>query len=169
VALTTSSGTCVLSASALAPTAAFPGAPIPFRAIASLSMCSSSISYDWDFGDGTPHATGTNVSHTYTLAADYTWTLKVTAGSATQTVQAVVTISPTLGAPLILTATSLGFLLNLSWPADAVPTSLETATDLGQPYAWQMDVDPVYFDGTNNNVQIFFPSPQQLFRVRRVP
>jgi PKD repeat protein len=142
---------------------------VPFRATAVLTQCSSAITYDWDFGDGGPHAAGTNVSHIYPVPADYSWTLSVTSGGASQTVSGVLTVSPTLGPPLILTATSLGFLVNLSWPADPIPTALETATDIGQPYAWQPDVDPVYFDGTNNNVQIFFPYSQQLFRVRRLP
>ena len=78
-------------------------------------------------------------------------------------------ISPTLGPPVTLTQTFLGFMVNLSWPADSVPCSLETATDLTQPYAWQPDVDPVYFDGVNNNVQVFVLPGNQYFRLRRVP
>src|SRR5215831_13982565 len=29
------------------------------------------VSYDWDFGDGTPHASGVTVQHTYALPAQY--------------------------------------------------------------------------------------------------
>jgi hypothetical protein len=86
-----------------------------------------------------------------------------------QKAQGTLTISPTLGKPLLLTVTSLGFLINLSWLADTIPASLETATDLTQPYAWQPDLDPIYFDGTNNNVQVFLMSAEQLFRLRRLP
>ena len=169
VALTTTEGQCALTATALVPTAAFPNAEVPFRASAALTQCSGAIAYDWDFGDGSLHASRSNVSHTYPVAADYTWKLTVTSARASQTASGVLTVSPTLGQPLLLTATSLGFVLDLSWPADSIPTALETATDVGEPYAWQPDVDPVYFDGTNNNVQIFFPYWQQLFRVRRLP
>lgn len=169
VALTVTAGACLLSASALVPTAAFPNSQVPFSAIATLTQCAGSIAYDWDFGDGSPHGSGTNVSHIYPAPADYAWTLTVTSGGSSQTVSNVLTISPTLGPPLILTATYMGFALNLSWPADSIPTALETATDPGQPYAWQPDADPVYFDGTNNKVQIFFPYWEQLFRVRRLP
>ena len=72
-------------------------------------------------------------------------------------------------AMIALAGTSLGFMFNLSWPADAIPTALEAATDLTQPYAWQPDFDTVYFDGTNNNVQVFILPGEQLFRVRRLP
>lgn len=169
VALASVSGPCVLSASALVPTAAFPAATVPFRAAATLSQCASAISYDWDFGDGSPHASGTNVSHVYTKAADYTWTLKIAASGATQTVSRVLTISPTLGQPLFLTMTPLAWSMNLSWPADGIPTSLETTSDWTQPYAWQPDNDPVYSDGTNNNVQVYVLPGPQFFRLRRVP
>ena len=169
VALTTTSGQCLLSASALVPAAAFPKSPVPFTALATLSECSSAINYDWDFGDGSAHGTGTNVSHTYTNAANYTWVLKIAANGTNQVVTGVVTISPTLGPPLTLTLTPLEWSMNLSWPADPIPTSLETTSDWTQPYAWQPDNDPVYSDGTTNNVQVYLLPGPQYFRLRRVP
>jgi hypothetical protein len=169
VTVTTFAGQCSLTASTLAPTAAFPKSTVPFRVSATLSQCTGAISYDWDFGDGSPHASGTNVSHIYTNSADYTWTLKVAANGANQTVNGVVTISPTLGPPVLLTITPLAWSMNLSWPADAIPTSLETTADWTQPYAWQPDADPVYlYDGTNN-VQVYLLPDPQYYRLRRVP
>jgi len=55
--------------------------------------------YDWDFGDGTPHASGVTVQHTYALPSAYNVTLVVTddtgrTGVTTQTVTAA-TSNPT--------------------------------------------------------------------------
>src|SRR5262249_47863716 len=151
------SGQCLLIASALAPTAAFPGASVPFRAEASLTQCSSAVSYDWDFGDGSPHGSGTNVAHQYSSTANYDWKLTVTANGTNQTISSIIPISPTLGPPVLLSETGSDFMVTISWPVDPVPTSLETAFDLTQPYAWQPDVvDPVYSDGVNYTVQVFF-------------
>ena len=169
VTVTTVSGQCYLTASTFVPTAAFPNSTVPFRAAGSLSACAGTISYDWDFGDGSVHASGTNVSHVYPKAADYTWTLTVAADGTNQAITGVVTISPTLGPPLMLTVTPLPWTLNLSWPADAIPASLETTADWNQPYAWQPDNDPVYWDGTNNNVQVYLLTGPQYYRLRRVP
>jgi len=36
------------------------------------------VSYDWDFGDGSSHASGVQVQHTYALPAQYNVTLVVT-------------------------------------------------------------------------------------------
>ncbi len=169
VSLTVSPGQCVLTANALAPMADFPSVPVPFRATASLSACSGPISYDWSFGDGTPHAAGTNVSHIYPAPADYNWTVTVGGSGVTNVLTGTVTISATLGPPLTLTLIPLGFMVELSWPVDRVPTSLETSTDLSQPYSWQPDFDPVFSDGINNTTFPLVISDQLYYRLRRVP
>jgi PKD repeat protein len=162
-------GQCTLAVNTLVPTADFPSVAVPFRATGLLSKCVGAISYDWDFGDGSAHGSGTNVAHVYPVAGAYTWKLVATANGVTQTATGIVTISPTLGPPLILSLTWLGWQVEVSWPYDAIPTSLETTTDLGQAYGWQMDVDPVFSDGINNIVYILVTSDIQFFRVRRVP
>jgi PKD repeat protein len=169
VSLTVNSGPCSLNSSALVPTADFPNWPVPFRAVATLSGCSSPITYEWDFGDGGPHGTGTNVAHVYSVAADYNWTLTVSSGTATNATTGVLTISPTLGPPLTLTLIPMGFMVELLWPADNIPTSLETSVDLAQPYSWQLDFDPVSCDGYTNSTFILMTTDQQYFRLRRVP
>jgi PKD repeat protein len=45
--------------------------------------CSGSVTYDWNFGDGTAHSSQQNPSHTYTTAGTYTWTVTVNVGGAT--------------------------------------------------------------------------------------
>ena len=40
-----------------------------------------SLTYDWDFGDGSPHGSGAGASHTYTTAGTYTAKLTVSDGS----------------------------------------------------------------------------------------
>jgi hypothetical protein len=87
----------------------------------------------------------------------------------TNTVNGIVTISPTLGPPLTLSLIPLDFMVEVSWPVDRIPTSLETSLDLSQPYSWQLVVDPVSSDGINYTAFIFMISDQQYFRLRRVP
>jgi PKD repeat protein len=169
IGLTVTPGQCALSVNTLVPTADFPNVAVPFRASGLLSQCAGAISYDWDFGDGTTHGTGTNVAHIYPASGNYSWTVTATANGVSQAAAGIITISPTLGPPLILTLTYLGWQVEVSWPYDTIPTSLETSTDLGQPYSWQMHVDPVFSDGVNNMVYILVTSDIQFFRVRRVP
>ena len=169
VALTVASGQCSLTLNTLVPTADFPNVAVPFRTTGLLSKCNGAISYDWDFGDGAAHGSGTNVAHVYPATGDYNWSVTATGGGVSQTASGVITISPALGPPLVLSLTWLGFMVEVSWPVDSIPTSLEASTDLAEPYSWQMNLDPVFSDGINNNVYVLVTSDIQYFRVRRVP
>ncbi len=51
---------------------------VTFDATASYDPEHSPITYDWDFGDGSAHATTVVASHTYTMSGIYTATLVVT-------------------------------------------------------------------------------------------
>jgi hypothetical protein len=170
VTATVNPGNCTLTATATAPTAVFPNALAPFRATASLAQCvSTGFVYDWDFGDGSPHASGTNTCHTYSTVGDYTWKLTVTANGLSQTVNGIVTVSPTLGPPLPLSISASDFMILLSWPLDRIPVSLETSPDPSQPYSWQPVPDPPVVEATNVSLQVYVLPGQQYFRLRRVP
>ncbi|HUL51226.1 MAG TPA: PKD domain-containing protein, partial [Candidatus Nitrosotalea sp.] len=155
VSLTVTPGNCTLSAGAVAPTAALPNSTVPFNASASLSKCTGTIVYDWDFGDGSSHASDPASCHSYPNPGDYTWTLTASANGVTQTVTGVVSISSTLGPPLILWITPSDYTMLLSWPADSIPTSLETSSDLSDPNGWLQVPDAPVLDSTNLTVETF--------------
>lgn len=52
--------------------------PVTFDGTGSFDNEGQIVSYEWNFGDGTPVATGSLVEHTYSLAGSYTATLTVT-------------------------------------------------------------------------------------------
>ena len=76
-----SSAPCALECSATVPSTAGPGTPVAFSGTASSSDCSGTPAYDWDFGDGSAHATTREPVHTYTASGTYPWTLTVRQGS----------------------------------------------------------------------------------------
>jgi hypothetical protein len=73
------------------------------------------VSWDWNFGDGSPHDTAQNTSHIYLLPGDYTATLTVR-NSAGATSSKSVTIHATL--------LGLGLEPPPATPAEAFPTTL---------------------------------------------
>ncbi|MCU0290561.1 MAG: PKD domain-containing protein [Thermoanaerobaculaceae bacterium] len=53
---------------------------VSFTGTADRGTCSGTLTMDWDFGDGMPHASSASVSHTYTAAGTYTWKLTASVG-----------------------------------------------------------------------------------------
>jgi len=63
------------------------GASVQFNATAMAANCAGSLTYDWDFGDGSPHSTIQNPMHTYATANTYNWTLTVRVSGASSCVK----------------------------------------------------------------------------------
>jgi hypothetical protein len=77
---TTPAATCTVSCDATVPATATAGSSVSLAATATATDCSGAPAYDWDFGDGSAHGTGANVTHAY-AAGTRSWRLTVTAGS----------------------------------------------------------------------------------------
>jgi len=54
---------------------------VAFTATGTPTNCSGTVTYDWDFGDGSAHASGASATHTYTVAGTYVWSVTATMGS----------------------------------------------------------------------------------------
>jgi len=88
-------GACTITGSATAtPTSATVGQPVSFHGSVSMSgNCSGSPAFEWDFGDGSPHAYTQDATHAYQSAGAYTWrfTASMVGGYMTATGQVTVT------------------------------------------------------------------------------
>ncbi|MGH9849540.1 MAG: PKD domain-containing protein, partial [Blastocatellia bacterium] len=72
---------CAVSCNATVPGTGQHGAGVQFSAAATPSGCSGQPTFNWNFGDGTPHSTEQNPTHAYATAGAYTWTLTTSVGS----------------------------------------------------------------------------------------
>jgi hypothetical protein len=72
------SGTCLLTCVASGPTQATVGQEAAFTGAASPTGCAGEVTWDWDFGDGSAHATTAGPSHTYASAGTFTWHVTAT-------------------------------------------------------------------------------------------
>ncbi len=68
---------CTLTCSGSAPTSATVGSAVAFAGTAAATGCGGAPSWDWDFGDGSAHATAEDPSHTYQSAGTFAWTVTV--------------------------------------------------------------------------------------------
>jgi YVTN family beta-propeller protein len=84
---------CALACGARVPDTAWIGRAqaVTFEATASAAVCS--MVYDWDFGDGSNHASQPTATHNYSAPGTYRWRLLVAAGESTCTTTGQITIS----------------------------------------------------------------------------
>ncbi|MCU1543731.1 MAG: hypothetical protein JWM50_1596 [Microbacteriaceae bacterium] len=127
--------TISVSAPNVAPTAAFEfvasGLSVAFSPTDSTDPDGTVASYDWDFGDGTPHAAGATATHNYAVGGSYIATLVVTdnRGASGSASHGVTVVAPN-GTP---TAAFTATMTNLTVAVDA-----SGSTDDGPiaGYAW---------------------------------
>ncbi len=85
--------------------AALPGTPLTF--VAAVSGGAAPYRYTWMYGDGTPGASGPNVSHAFPAAGSYVVTAVVQDDAGAQA-QATISLSVTAGWPTFYTAAGIG-------------------------------------------------------------
>ena len=163
------------------PVASFTASPSPVTAGTPVSFDASASSdpngggsitgYGWNFGDGSPLASGIKVPHTYTSPASYTVTLWVTdsEGDTSSTSQTVTVAARSAGPPPVNTA-----LPQIS--GDALFENLQTASPgswMNDPtsfaYEWQIcDADGLNCNDTGATDPAYQPEGDALGRRLRV-
>ncbi len=104
VTVAVAAGTCTVNIDAVsAPSTAAVGQAVPFSATISTPGCTGTPSYDWDFGDGSPHADTSSPSHAYASVGTYTWTVTVTLGAATASTSGAISVVASCQPPSITT------------------------------------------------------------------
>jgi len=102
---------CTLASSASAPATATVGVSVAFTGSATPSNCTGSVSFDWNFGDGTPHVSFQSPTHIYAAAGTFTWTMVASIAGVTSSQTGAITVStaapPPAPAPVISSVRAL--------------------------------------------------------------
>jgi glucose/arabinose dehydrogenase/PKD repeat protein len=129
-----------------------------------------SLSYDWNFGDGSPHATSATPSHTYTTAGTYTATLSVSDGRGGQN-SASVRIDAgnnppavTINSPTVTQRFNVGEQITLH----ATATDPEDGALAANALSWEVvkhhaaHIHPFLSPTQGNDVPITGPAPEDI-------
>lgn len=139
------------------------GWPAAFTAVATASNTTAAVSYEWDFGDGSPHDTNRSAIHAYNVPGTYAWTLRTRAGAALASTQGTILIGP----PLRLAIAAAPF-AEVSWPRSLADAVLEHAPTLGPSPAWNATTNEVRGTPAVLKVDVSDPAPAEYFRLRQV-
>lgn len=155
-------GPVALGITAYAPPSYPAGWPAAFRAVPAVTNTLELVTFDWDFGDGTPHSANTAPVHTYAAPGLYVWTVVGNVASA-NAIDAGITI---VGDPVKLSASRAGSLIRLSWPTSVADTLLEGSDSLDSKAEWRWITNAPIVDLDSQSVQV--PGlGSKFFRVRR--
>ncbi len=141
------------------PKTAIVGQNIDFTAAGSTDAeTPNNLTYSWDFGDGSPKASGRDVTHSYATLGSKTATVTVSdPQGATATASVVVTIvntAPTAVAKATPATSGVGENVSLSGDGS---TDLETPNNL--TYAWDFGDGGTTNDATGKNIQHAYLNP----------
>jgi PKD repeat protein len=139
------------------------GWPAPFGTMATPSNTTATVTYDWDFGDGSLHGTSQYPSRTYLAPGTYTWTLVARASSAQATVSGSITVTD----PMQLQAASAGSLVTVAWPKTPADAVLEQ-TPVLPPAGWMPSTNAVLIDPATFRVELPDVTGNQFYRLRLV-
>ena len=143
VTVTACAPTCTASADA---TSGF--APLGVTFSAGVSGCTGTPSFDWNFGDGSPHSALQNPSHTYTVPGSYTWTMDATQDGTCSKTGTVKILDPLQGVPVAWGFNSYGQAGDLAANQSSVPATVPGLAGLAGLSAGYFHVLAVGTDGT---------------------
>ena len=136
--------------------------PVAFAVVPSVTNSAAIVTFDWDFGDGTPHGFSQFPTHPYAAAGTYHWAVVATVSSTTASVSGDIIIK----SPIVLSMEFTNNLCTLSWPNSMSDSLLETSPVLGPGAQWTPV--PILPTTIPTTLSVTLPaSGQSFYRVRQ--
>ena len=130
--ITVAQGPFSIGAAAYVPPT-YPAAwPVAFAVVPTVTNNAATVTFNWNFGDGSTHSTNQYATHTYALPGTYDWSVTSTISTATTTANGTIVI----GNPVQLGIARAGSQVTLSWPNTIADTLLEGTVALGSSAQW---------------------------------
>jgi len=133
VTVTVGQGPFSVTAAAQVPPSYPAGWPVALAVVPTLTNTAATPTFDWDFGDGTPHGNGQFPAHAYVTPGSYNWTVTVHVAGALATANGTIVI----GNPVLLGIGNTGNTVTLFWPDTIADSILESSPELGGASTWQ--------------------------------
>ncbi len=140
----------------------------PFGIWPSLSNIVGPVTFDWDFGDASPHSTNQFTTHAYANAGNYAWSVVsrlVTNGITVQSATNSGIIA--IGAFETVAAAHSGGSVVLSWPQFPGDALLEESPSMGADANWTVCTNVVATGGGKVSVTVR-STEMQFYRLRKL-
>jgi len=136
--------------------------PVAFVVVPTVTNNTASVTFDWDFGDGSAHSTDQYASHAYAQPGAYNWIVVSTVSTASTTNNGAIVI----GNPVQLEVTQGASQVTLAWPKSIADTLLEGSSAIGPSAQWLWVTNPPTAGPTF--LSLTLPAAgNEFFRIRR--
>jgi hypothetical protein len=109
------------------------GWPVAFTVVPTVTNNAGTVTFEWDFGDGSPHNTNQYAAYAYAQPGTYNWSVISTLATASTTNSGAIVIS----GPVQISVAQSGSQVTVSWPNTIADTLLEGSGTLGSSAQWQ--------------------------------
>jgi len=140
--------------------------PVPFCVTAKLNNVATNLTYDWNFGDASPHNTNQYVNHVYSTVGTYNWQVISTVQSS-PTKSATNSGSILIGGPAGLTAIQSGGSIVISWPTPPEAV-LEQSLLVGAGASWTVCTNIPVLSGGRFSVNVPAQGTKKFYRLRQL-
>ncbi len=157
-----------ISARALVPPQYSAGWAAPFSVVATPVNFNVAPTYEWDFGDNSPHSTNQYTSHAYAAPGSYQWSVvsKAQSGMLQATVTNKSTI--TIQAPAALAASVSSNGVTFSWQLPWASVLLEESESLGPAVSWTVSTNTLVFSNGTWSATVSNPNGTCFYRLRKL-
>jgi PKD repeat protein len=138
------------------------GWPVAFAAVPTVTNNSGAVSFNWNFGDGSPASTNQFPTHTYVSQGTYAWSVTASVAGASASASGSIAIA----APVILNLANASGQMSVTWPAGPADGILEASSSLGADAQWTAVTNSPALGKTLINVSAP-PTGNKFFRVRQ--
>jgi len=130
--VTVAQGPFAIGAAAYVPPTYPASWPVAFTVVPTVTNNAATVTFNWNFGDGSAPSTNQYAAHAYALPGTYNWSVTATVSTATASANGSIVI----GSPVQLSVARSGSHVTLSWPNTIADTLLEGSSALGPSAQW---------------------------------
>ncbi|HEY3380427.1 MAG TPA: PKD domain-containing protein [Vicinamibacterales bacterium] len=129
-------GGCSVATTASAPGTAAAGVAVSFTGSATTSGCTGTLTYAWNFGDGSALSTAQSPTHVYAIAGPYTWTMTASDGGVSSAKTGTIVVSASAPACSLTTTASAPATATVLSPVSFGATATATNCTGTVAYDW---------------------------------
>ena len=162
--ITVAQGPYSLGLAAHVPTNAPAGWPVAFAVVPTVTNNSSTVTFSWNFGDGSALSTNQFAQHTFATPGVCSWQVVAAVGTAKATNSGSILIS---GPVALAAAAPQNSALNLSWPSTVPDVVLEQSAMLGSGAQWTTVTNIPVAGPNHSSVNVPVADGNRFFRLRQ--